>query len=91
MVVIRISKWRMIGLPVGSWDDKVDPHREIKEAVGDCQTLLEDDALQPSLLSKKRKKIVEVLSPCPNKDMESRANLPSLVIKSGELRRLNYS
>jgi hypothetical protein len=72
----------MIGLPVGSWDDKVDPHREIKEAVGDCQTLLEDDALQ---------KRVEVLSPCPNKDMESRANLPSLVIKSGELRRLNYS
>ena len=29
--------------------------------VGDCQTFLEDDALQPSPLSKKRKKIAEGL------------------------------
>ena len=25
----------MIGLPVGSWDDEVDPDRVIKEVVGD--------------------------------------------------------
>jgi hypothetical protein len=58
-MVIRNAKRRMIGLPVGSWDDKVDPDRVIKEAVGDCQTFLEDDALQPSPLSKKRKRIVK--------------------------------
>jgi hypothetical protein len=33
----------------------------IKEVVRDCQTFLEDDALQPSTLSKKRKKVVEGL------------------------------
>ena len=60
-MVIRNAKRRMIGLPVGSWDDEVDPDRVIKEVVRDCQTFLEDDALQPSPLSKKRKKIVEVL------------------------------
>jgi hypothetical protein len=52
-MVIRNAKRRMIGLPVGSWDDKVDPDRVIKEVVGDCQTFLEDDALQPSPLSKR--------------------------------------
>ena len=51
----------MIGLPVGSWDDEVDLDRVMKEVVGDCQTFLEDDALQPSPLSKKRKKIAEGL------------------------------
>jgi hypothetical protein len=51
----------MIGLPIGSWDDKVDPDWVIKDVVGDCQTFLEDDALQPSPLSKKRKRIVEDL------------------------------
>jgi hypothetical protein len=56
-MVIRNAKRRMIGLPVGSWDDEVDPDRVIKEVVGDCQTFLEDDALQP----KKRKKIAEGL------------------------------
>ncbi|CZR68400.1 uncharacterized protein PAC_18299 [Phialocephala subalpina] len=61
LMVIRNAKRRIIGLPVGSWDDKVDPDRVIKEVVGDCQTFLEDDALQPSPLSKKRKKIVEGL------------------------------
>jgi hypothetical protein len=55
LMVIRNAKRRMIGLPVGSWDDEVDPDRVIKEVVGDCQTFLEDDALQPSPLSKKRK------------------------------------
>ena len=60
-MVIRNAKRRMIGLPVGSWDDEVDPDRVIKEVVGDCQTFLEDDAFQPSPLSKKRKRIVEGL------------------------------
>ena len=60
-MVIRNAKRRMIGLPVGSWDDKVDPDRVMKEVVGDCQTFLEDDALQPSPLSKKRKRIAEGL------------------------------
>jgi hypothetical protein len=32
-MVIRNAKRRMIGLPVGSWDDEVDPDRVIKEAV----------------------------------------------------------
>jgi hypothetical protein len=59
-MVIRNAKRRMIGLPVGSWDDE-DPDRVIKEVVGDCQTFLEDDALQPSPLSKKRMRIVEGL------------------------------
>ena len=59
-MVIRNAKRRMIGLPVGSWDDEVDPGRVIKEVVGDCQTFLEDDALQPSP-SKKRKRIAEGL------------------------------
>lgn len=61
MMVIRNAKRRMIGFPVGSWDDEVDPDRVIKEVVGDCQTFLEDDALQPSPLSKKCKKIAEGL------------------------------
>jgi hypothetical protein len=60
-VVIRNAKRRVIGLPVGSWDDEVDPDRVIKEVVGDCQTFLENDTLQPSPLSKKRKKRVESL------------------------------
>ena len=60
-MVIRNAKRRMIGLPVGSWDDEVDPDRVVKEVVRGCQTFLEDDALQPSPLSKKRKKIVEGL------------------------------
>ncbi|KAH8760754.1 hypothetical protein BGZ57DRAFT_770046 [Hyaloscypha finlandica] len=59
LMAIRNAKRRMIGLPVGSWDDEVDPDRVTKEVVGDCQIFLEDDALQPSPLSKKRKRIVE--------------------------------
>lgn len=58
-MVIRNAKRRMMGLPVGNWDDEVDPDRVIKEVVGDCQTFLEDDTLQPSFVSKKRKKRVE--------------------------------
>jgi hypothetical protein len=51
----------MIGLPVSSWDGEVDPDRVMKAVVRDCQTFLEDDALQPSPLSKKRKRIAEGL------------------------------
>jgi hypothetical protein len=60
-MVICNAKRRMIGLPVGSWDDEVDPDRVMKEVVGDCHTFLEGDALQPSSLSKKRKRVVEGL------------------------------
>ena len=60
-MVIRNAKRRMIGRPVGSWDDEVEPDRVMKEVLGDCQTFLEDDALQPSPLSKKRKRIAEGL------------------------------
>jgi hypothetical protein len=35
-MVIRNAKRRMIRLLVGSWDDKVDPDRVIKEVVEDC-------------------------------------------------------
>jgi hypothetical protein len=56
-MVIRNAKQRMIG----SWDDEVDPDQVIKEVVRDCQTFLKDDALQPSPLSKKRKKIAKGL------------------------------
>ena len=49
----------MIELLVGSWDNKVDLDQVIKEVVGDCQMFLEDNALQLSPLSKKRKKIAE--------------------------------
>jgi hypothetical protein len=60
-MVIRNAKRRMIGLPVGSWRDKVDSNQVIKEIVRDCQTFLEGNALQPSPLSKKRKKIAKGL------------------------------
>jgi hypothetical protein len=60
-MVVRNAKRRMMGLPVGTWDDEVNPDRVITEVVGDCQTFLEDDALQLSPLSKKRKKIVKGL------------------------------
>ena len=63
-MVIRNTKQRMVGLPVGSWDDEVDPDWVIMEVVGDCQTFLEDDALQSSPLSKRCKKIVEGLQHC---------------------------
>jgi hypothetical protein len=52
-MVIRNAKRRMMGLPVGTWDNTVDPDRVIKEVVADCQTFLEDGALQPD--GKKRK------------------------------------
>ena len=54
-MVIRNAKRRMMGLTVGTWEDKVDPGRVIKKVVGDCQTFLEHDSLQSSPLSKKRK------------------------------------
>jgi hypothetical protein len=60
-MVIRNAKRRMIGFPVGSWGDEVDPDRVIKEVVGDYQTFLKDDALQPSPFSKKRKRMAEGL------------------------------
>jgi hypothetical protein len=49
----------MIGLSVGSWDDEVDLDWVIKGVVEDCQTILENDALQPSPLSKKHKKMAK--------------------------------
>ena len=58
-MAIRNAKRRMLGLSVGTWSDKVDPDRVIKEVVGDCQTFLDDNALQPRTFTKKRKKIVE--------------------------------
>ncbi|TVY80732.1 hypothetical protein LSUE1_G005970 [Lachnellula suecica] len=61
LMAIRNAKRRMIGLSVGTWDDEVHPDRVIKEVVGDCQTFLEGDNLQPSPLSKKRKKITDGL------------------------------
>ncbi|KIM93127.1 hypothetical protein OIDMADRAFT_138353 [Oidiodendron maius Zn] len=63
LMVIRNAKQLMMGLPVGSWDDEVDPDRVIMEVVGDCQTLLEQHALQPHPISKKRKEMDEVLVP----------------------------
>lgn len=54
-MVVRNAKRRAMGLLVGTWEDKVDPDRVIKEVVGDCQTFLDYDALQPGPLSKKRK------------------------------------
>ena len=54
-MVIRNAKQRMLGLSVGTWDDKVNPDRVIKSVVEDCQTFLDDHALQPNPLSKKRK------------------------------------
>ena len=49
-MVIRNAKRRMMGLTVGTWEDKVDPDRVIMKVVGDCQTFLEYDALQASPL-----------------------------------------
>jgi hypothetical protein len=34
-MVIRNAKRRMIGLPVGSWDDEVDLDRVMKEVLSD--------------------------------------------------------
>jgi len=61
-MVVRNAKRRMMGLSVGAWDDEVNPDQVIKSVVGDCQTFLEDHALQPNPLSKKRK-IAEGLEP----------------------------
>lgn len=55
---IRNAKRRINGLPVGNWRDEVDPDRVIMEVLGDCQTFLESDALQPS---SKRKRVGEGL------------------------------
>ncbi|TVY15624.1 hypothetical protein LARI1_G009016 [Lachnellula arida] len=57
LMVIRNAKRRMIGLSVGGWNDELDPDRVTKEVIGDCETFLENDALQP--LAKRRKKIVD--------------------------------
>ena len=57
-MVIRNAKRRMNGLPVGNWRDEVDPDRVIMEVLGDCQTFLENDGLQPS---SKRKRVGEGL------------------------------
>ncbi|KAH8595137.1 hypothetical protein B0O99DRAFT_159895 [Bisporella sp. PMI_857] len=61
LMVIRNAKRRMNGLAVGGWHDRVNPDRVIRDIVGDCQVFLANGALQPSPLSKKRKRIVEDL------------------------------
>lgn len=60
-MVIRNAKQRMTGLPAGDWRDKVDPARVIIEVLGDCQTFLGNDVLQPISLFKKRKRVGEGL------------------------------
>ena len=60
-MVVYNAKRRIMGLLVGTWDDEVNLDRVITEVAGDCQTFLEDDALQLSPLSKKCKKIVKGL------------------------------
>jgi len=54
-MVIRNAKQRMMGLSVGTWDDVVDPSRVIMSVIEDCQMFLDNDLLQPSSASKKRK------------------------------------
>jgi hypothetical protein len=56
------------GLPIGTWNDDMDPGGVIKEMIGDYQAFLEDDTIQPSPFSQKRKKRVESLQ---NSDLES--------------------
>lgn len=58
LIVICNAKRRMMGLKVGTWEDKVDPDRVIKEVVGDCQTFLEQDDHHLTSLSKKHKIMV---------------------------------
>lgn len=58
-MVIRNAKQRVTGLLVGSCGDQVNPDRVIKEVLRDFQTFPENDTLQPSSLSKKRKRVVE--------------------------------
>ena len=48
-----------MGLLIGGWNNELDLDRVIKEIIGDCETFLENDALQPSPLAKRRKKIVD--------------------------------
>ncbi|KAH6662961.1 hypothetical protein B0J14DRAFT_684879 [Halenospora varia] len=60
LMTVRNAKRRMMGLSVGTWNDEVDPDRVTMDVIGDFQTFLENDTLQPSRLSKKRK-IVEGL------------------------------
>ncbi|KAG9240850.1 hypothetical protein BJ878DRAFT_523828, partial [Calycina marina] len=40
LMEIRNAKWRMTGLLVGRWSDKVDPDRVTIEVLGDCQRFL---------------------------------------------------
>jgi hypothetical protein len=71
-MVIRNAKRRMMGLPVSTWEDEVDPDRVIKEAVGDCQMFLENGAVQPSRLSKKRKAVEGLQSSVPEPSRSSK-------------------
>jgi hypothetical protein len=54
-MVIRNVKRRIMELQVGTWDDKVDPDRVIKEVLDDLQTFLDSGAIQPGRPFKKRK------------------------------------
>ena len=71
-MVIRNAKQRMMGLPIGTWEDKVDPDRVIKEIIEDCQTFLEKGAFQPSRLSKKRKTVEGLQSSVPEPNRSSK-------------------
>ena len=64
-MVIRNAKRRMMRLSVGTWDDEVDPIRVAIKVIGDFQTFLENEALQPSRLSKKRKMVEGLQSSGP--------------------------
>lgn len=55
----------MTGLPVGGWSDEVDLDRVIVEVLGDCQTFLKNDILQPTSLLKKRKRVDEAQNEAP--------------------------
>ena len=60
-MTIRNAKQRMVGLPVGSWSDAIDPDRIVMDVVRDCQMFLENDTLQLGSRFEKRKRVVEGL------------------------------
>ncbi|KAE8441970.1 hypothetical protein EG329_004137 [Mollisiaceae sp. DMI_Dod_QoI] len=72
LMVIRNAQRRMMGLPVGTWDDEVDPDRVIKEVIENCQMFLENGAFQPSRLSKKRKVVEGLQSGVPEPSRSSK-------------------
>lgn len=59
-MVIRNAKRRMSGLPVGTWDDQVNPDRVTKEVLAQCEMFLRNEKYHPSSLFRKRKKVVAI-------------------------------